>query len=276
MPRRTWTAEQIDFLRQHCGRMSYVQIAERIGKTASQCKSQAANCGFTRSRTWSAADIDLLRSLYPEHRAADIAARLGRGVSAVYRMADKLGLEKSEAFKTSDLSGRITPQNRAARGLDCRFAKGHTPWNKGKIGVSGHHPNTRRTQFKPGVLQGHAAERVQPIGAERLTKDGYRQRKTNNDLPFNKRWEMLHHIIWREHYGPIPPGHNVAFRDGDKTNLAIENLELVSRTEWAARHRAENIYPEPLTRAIRQLAGMKRRLKKYAEEQDRGPAEPAV
>ncbi|QQS33530.1 MAG: HNH endonuclease [Acidobacteriota bacterium] len=273
---RTWTTEQIEFLRENCGRLSYAEIAERLGKTAAQCKSQASNLGFTRSRKWPDADIELLRQMYPDHRSIDIAERLGRKLSAVHWMANKLGLKKSDAFNASELCGRITKENRVRRGLEHRFPKGHKPWNAGTKGLAGLHPNSRRTQFKKGSLSGRAAEVVQPIGTERLQKDGYRQRKVNNDLPFHRRWKMVHHIVWEQHNGPIPPGHNVVFRDGDKANITIENLELVSRTEWIDRHRAETLYPEPLVKAIRQLAGMKRRLKRYAKEQDRRSQKPAV
>jgi hypothetical protein len=40
---------------------------------------------------------------------------------------------------------------------------------------------------------------------------------------------FLHRIVWIEHKGQIPPGHQVMFRDGDRGNCAIENLYCVSR-----------------------------------------------
>lgn len=40
---------------------------------------------------------------------------------------------------------------------------------------------------------------------------------------------LLHRIVWIEHNGPIPPDHQVMFRDRDRTNCAIENLYCASR-----------------------------------------------
>lgn len=49
--------------------------------------------------------------------------------------------------------------------------------------------------------------------------------------------EPLHRRIWREAGGAIPAGYELAFRDGDGANYALENLELV-RKGTAARRRA--------------------------------------
>jgi hypothetical protein len=46
----------------------------------------------------------------------------------------------------------------------------------------------------------------------------------------------LHHVIWQEHRGPIPPGHKVCFKDGNHFNCAIENLELLSNSEQPRKH----------------------------------------
>ena len=35
---------------------------------------------------------------------------------------------------------------------------------------------------------------------------------------------LLHRRIWVEHNGPIPEGHQVMFKDGNKRNFAIDNL----------------------------------------------------
>jgi hypothetical protein len=38
----------------------------------------------------------------------------------------------------------------------------------------------------------------------------------------------LHRMVWEEKNGPLPPKHVLTFRDGNRTNVDIENLELVS------------------------------------------------
>jgi hypothetical protein len=46
----------------------------------------------------------------------------------------------------------------------------------------------------------------------------------------------LHHVIWEENHGPIPPGHKVVFKDGNHLNRDIDNLELLTNSEQVRRH----------------------------------------
>ena len=50
--------------------------------------------------------------------------------------------------------------------------------------------------------------------------------------------KKLHRIIWEEANGPIPDGHIIHHRDGDKTNNDIANLELIA---WGVHSRNHNI-----------------------------------
>lgn len=118
-------------------------------------------------------------------------------------------------------------------GRSGQFVKGQTPPNKGQIcpeGKGGRHPNARRTQFKKGHLSGRAALIKQPIGAERLSKEGYLQRKVNNDLPFQARWKAVQHINWEAINGPVPKGHVLKCVDGNKLNVDPDNWLLISRS----------------------------------------------
>lgn len=113
-----------------------------------------------------------------------------------------------------------------------RFAPGNRPWNDGLKGwKSG--GRSVETRFKPGELRGAAKSRLQPLGAERLTKNGVRQRKIRMDGPPQRRWKSVHSLLWEEHNGPIPSGHVVIFIDGDHDNITLDNLALVSRAELA-------------------------------------------
>lgn len=42
-----------------------------------------------------------------------------------------------------------------------------------------------------------------------------------------------HRLIYEEHYGPIPDGYAVVFKDSDKSNVTIDNLMLISRANLA-------------------------------------------
>lgn len=65
-----------------------------------------------------------------------------------------------------------------------------------------------------------------PVGTVVTDPDGYLRRKT----PEGK-WELLHRLLWEEANGPIPAGHKVTFLDGNKENVSLENLVLVTNAE---------------------------------------------
>lgn len=113
-------------------------------------------------------------------------------------------------------------------GLTGRFKKGNVPYNKGK------HTKTvgrmAETQFKKGGLPPN----TKPIGYERVTKDGYIEVKVMerpNRETGEKNFKPKHRLIWEQAYGPIPKGHNVIFKDGNKRNFELSNLELITNAE---------------------------------------------
>jgi hypothetical protein len=79
-----------------------------------------------------------------------------------------------------------------------------------------------RTTFK----KGNRPQTWVPIGTEVLTtKDQYIKVKVANP----NKWKFKHRLVWEQHHGPIPRGMVVSFKDGDKTNCAVGNLELIDR-----------------------------------------------
>lgn len=141
--------------------------------------------------------------------AAGFAAAFGRVVSARNLHA----LRKRKGWRT----GRT----------GC-FAPGIVPHNKGKP-----HPTRGRaaeTQFKPGALSGRAARLRKPIGAERLSKDGYLERKIHDGLPMQSRWRAVHLVRWEALHGPIPKGHALKCLNGDKRDTDPANWAVVPRS----------------------------------------------
>lgn len=210
----------------------------------------------TRSR-WSQHHIDIVRDYYPHVPTAVLAAVLGRSEGAVYQQARNLGVRKSEEYLASPLAGRTGHDTRGGR---TRFAKGHRPWNKGRKGWQAG-GRARETQFKPGQLNGRAAALHQPVGAERINADGYRARKIRDDGPPKDRWKAVHVLLWESARGPVPAGHAVVFRNGDKTDIRLANLELISRADLMRRN-TRHRYPEDINRAIAAKAALTRRINK--------------
>ncbi len=107
------------------------------------------------------------------------------------------------------------------------FPKGNEPFNKGRKGYVA--PGSEKGWFRKGNRTGRANHVHKPIGAERIAKGGYLQRKVNEDLPMQRRWQMVHVINWEAKNGPIPQGHALKCLDGDKLNTEPDNWELIPR-----------------------------------------------
>lgn len=107
------------------------------------------------------------------------------------------------------------------------FEKGVASWNKGIHYQAG--GRSAQTQFKKGCRTGRANEMYQPIGAERVSKDGYRERKIHDGMPFQSRWRLVHLIRWEEINGPIPKGMCLKCLDGDRSNTEPSNWTLIPR-----------------------------------------------
>lgn len=112
------------------------------------------------------------------------------------------------------------------------FEKGQTAHNKGKKcepGKGGNHPNARRTQFRKGERRGVAVELYKPMGTERITEDGYRERKIHDGMPLQSRWRLVHLIEWEAANGPVPEGHCLKCIDGNRQNCDPANWEAIPR-----------------------------------------------
>ena len=113
-----------------------------------------------------------------------------------------------------------------------RIEKGATSWNKGRKcpdGEGGRHPNARRTHFKPGVRQGVATRHYKPIGTERLSKEGYLERKIHDGMPLQSRWRAVHLIRWEAENGKLPRGHCLKCLDDNRLNTDPSNWVAIPR-----------------------------------------------
>lgn len=119
-----------------------------------------------------------------------------------------------------------------------RFKPGQEPWNSGTHFASG--GRSVETRFKPG----NKPHTWRPIGTELISKEGYLERKVTDTGVTEHDYVPVHHLVWREAGREIPKGSVLVFRDGDKRNFAIDNLELVTRQELMRRNSIHNCGPE--------------------------------
>lgn len=111
--------------------------------------------------------------------------------------------------------------NKIPNGRDTRFKKGQAAHNKGKSMPS--RGRMAQTQFK----KGNRPHNYKPVGSTRINVDGYTEIKVSDP----KKWRCLHCVLWEAAHGPIPRGHVVIFGDGNKQNITLENLILVTRAQ---------------------------------------------
>ncbi len=213
-----------------------------------------------QKRFWTAEEERLLRQLYPDMLSEEIAKRLGRRLSQVYQHAAGLGLKKSKAYMDTHpggFDGRI--------GEAHRFPKGHPPWNKGKkLGSDWGGENSKRTRFKKGQKPWDWV----PIGSTRTSKDGYLQRKVADTGYPPTDWKGEHTIIWEKRHGKVPKDHCLRFRNGNKKEIRLGNLKLITRAENRLLNSVHRMYPKEiamlfmakarLTRVIRDKEGRKK------------------
>lgn len=200
-------------------------------------------------RRWTPADDKRLVELYQDHKLADIAEKMGRSISSVANRRVKLGLQR-----TSEQQARIG---------NGRFGAGQVPWN---AGLKGRQAGGRagETQFKLGNKPSNT---WRPIGAERTSKDGILYRKVADTGHKPTDWRAVQVIEWEAHNGPLPDGHIVIFKDGNRENFEPENLMALTRAENMRRNSISR-YGEDYRSAAIQLGWFKRKLNKLEKEHE--------
>ena len=227
---RVWDEEKDRLLRRHYPKRDLDWLADRLGVTRHAVKSRAQALGLRRKvhqrAVWTTRQLAYLKAHYADMRAEDIAKKLHHSIYSIRYKASELGLKKSREFLAQ--CGLLVASTEGAKAN--QFTKGHEPQNKGKrieefMSAEGIERSSR-TRFKKGARPHNRRD----IGTEIPHADGYVYIKVDNGKPVLK-----HRYVWEQAHGPIPEGHNITFRDGNRQNCDIANLELLSREDAARR-----------------------------------------
>lgn len=130
--------------------------------------------------------------------------------------------EKMRAYKKN---------HKIKSGLDCKFKKGRTPYNKGKKWDEYMSPEGQERSRQTTFSENNKPHNLRRVGDQSKTTDGYHITKIKSKGIQRERWQFTHRLIWEKANGPIPEGKLVEFADGDRDNLDINNLILVDRAE---------------------------------------------
>ena len=209
-------------------------------------------------RNWTDKEREILRNEYPVTATIKLAQKLNRTIYSVYTQANLMKLAKTDEYLKSKESGRL--MHRDTRGLKTRFPKGHITWNQGTKGLT----SANKTSFKKGCVPPN----YRPVGSTRQDKDGYILIKVSNQ----PQWKLLHRKIWEDIHGTIPKGHTIIFKDGNKLNCKLDNLDIISRQQNMVRNTIHR-YPEEIKNAIKTLSKLKKTINTHGTKQDRRPTQ---
>ncbi len=158
----------------------------------------------TKSHTWSNEEKQYLKEITPGHHYKEIQELMNKKFNLNLTLAQINGAIGRYKLNT---------------GFNGQFKKGCIPANKGIKGLTG----ANKTSFKKGEIP----KNYRPVGSERINVDGYIEIKVEDP----RKWKLKHIVIWEKENGPLPGGCAIIFGDGNKLNLNIDNLILVTRKQ---------------------------------------------
>ena len=153
---------------------------------------------------------EFMKEIIPGHHESEIRAMF----------LERFGI----CLTKSQIKGVKHKYNINSGTVGARFEKGQEPWNKGKPLTKEQYERFSKTMFK----KGHMPHNWHPVGSERIDSTGYIMVKVAEP----RTWRMKQRIVWEEHYGvKLKSDELIMFLDGNKKNVNIENLIMLTRAE---------------------------------------------
>ena len=150
-------------------------------------------------------------------------------------------------FSTQQIKG-YKRNHHLDSGLTGRFEKGQKSWNKGKKWEDYMSEQGKNNSLKTCFKKGNNPSNSVPIGTEKWKSthsdrndEGFLYVKVQ-DKKGRYNWKQKHRLIWEEVYGKIPKGCKIIFKDGNRHNIQIDNLELVSNSQMLILNKRNLIY----------------------------------
>lgn len=253
---RTWSDNELKLLKENYPKMNAAQLRNLLPtKTDSSIKSKALCLNIHKEKKrfeFTPEAVKLITELYPNTLSSEIAKLIGCSLYSLYNKAAALNLKKDASFVVE--LGKLSIKKAGEASISSRFKPGHIPANKGKKMGADAYNKCKHTMFK----KGHCPANHKPIGHERITRDGYIEVKTAEPNVF----ELKHRLVYKEHYGEIPEGFMVRFKNGNRLDVSPDNLFLMSKSENMTENTIHR-YPTEVKRAIRTINKLTRKINEY-------------
>lgn len=201
-------------------------------------------------------EIELIKKIYPKYGASG-----SKGCAAV--IFKELGITRTRrayALKARSLGALYQGEQKGV------FQKGIIPHNKGKKMSSDVYKKVSKTFYKKG-------------NEPHNTKyDGcLSYRKESDTLNYwyirlsKSKWVLLQRYVYEQYYNvKLKSNQIVRFKDGNTSNLSIENLELISRTKNLLLNNPKTSYMTPeLMEVIETLNKLKKAITDGKEQTNR-------
>jgi hypothetical protein len=191
-------------------------------------------------RKWTKEELEYVKLNYSDRYTKDIADAINRSPRAVYQAAINLKVRKSPEFIKISLEREA--EKLKVLGAASRFKAGHNTYNKGQKMSKEMYEMVKVSMFK----KGNEPHNMKYDGHERLDpKDGYIYIRISKG-----KYVLKHRLVWEQNNGPIPKGNIIIFKDKNKYNLNIDNLQMITKRENMHRNTVTK-YPLELQQLIK-------------------------
>lgn len=237
--KRRYSTEQADFLKAYIPGHYHAETAEAFNR-------RFPNTPVTADKIQAWAKRHGVRSVRKGRCTSKYSAEVRNFIEENYKGRSNKELHQMIV----DRFGPVISQNnlkfykknhKLKSGLTRGYQKGHVPENKGKTWddfmPKEAQSRIRKNLFKKGIVP----HNHRPVGTVVMTTDGYLKRKIREPNV----WEFVHRAEYEKHYGPIPEGMVVIFKDGNRGNCDIRNLKLISAAENAQLNRRHLRFEDP-------------------------------
>lgn len=182
-------------------------------------------------KAWTSEDVETLKSTYADRPMSEICDALGRTDTAIRTKASLLGLRRLES---PDIAERHSRHSR--------------------------HMKNRRLS---GIRNPHRAL----VGTDQMHGNRL-MRKISDTGDAHIDWVPSSRAAWEKAHGKIPEGMVVRLKDGNPSNVNLENLELLSITERMQRNTIAR-YPLDYQRSAQDLGRFIAKLRKIEAENEK-------